>query len=490
MKLRYVEENKGVIPALHFAARVSDVDVCRRLVEQGADVMEKYGVQDATPLHYAAMNAANGYSLIDFFLEKGCDIQARDARHDRAIEYAIRVGNYKLAMQIHMHFRKRYFGEATIVGALQIAILNKSLDFAKFVYNNKRQELLSERPCYFSILEMACVDGDLEMFKWLLEEVKIDVNQFEDKDWKYQILETVARNESCETSEIIRYLSSRFEFTADEQSKAYRDAFYYKIVNEDHQIFFAKDAEELFKGFADTKIQYEGVNWLQYCVSWGNLDAAKFVHGKDGELINEIDEKGATILHRAARHGKVEMCQWMIDQGQDINALNQKTGANFLHYAAQNPADGKNIIKTFGENLRGYVNQRDVNDFTPLHFAMLDEEYFEKSVAEALLELGADLSAKKEGHNLLHLCIVTGDLERVIFVHFKDKNLIKERGGGGKTTLHIAADHYHYGDICAWLVEEGLDPEEVTVGGKTVLESTSNENAKWFLNAIKKYTFF
>ncbi|XP_065346546.1 uncharacterized protein LOC135943808 [Cloeon dipterum] len=437
LKLRFVEENKGDLPALHLAARISDVDVCRRLVEQGADVNEKCGARGATPLHYAAMNETNGLDLINYFIEKGLDIEVKDAHLEMAIHYALRAKNYNLVV----------------------------------------------------ILKLVCVYGDLEMCKWLLEEVKIDVSQFKDKDWKYQILQTVPANLSLETSKIIRYLSSRFEFTADEQSEANREAFYYKVENEPYQIC-AKEAEELFKGFANTKIKFEGVNWLQYCVSWGNLVAAKFVHGKYGELTNEIDEDGATILHLAAKHGNVEMCQWLIDQGQDIKALNQKTGANFLHYAAQNLIKGEDIIKKFGENLRGYVNQTDVNDFTPLHFAMLDEKVlFNKSVAEALLELGADLNAKNDGYNFLHLCIVTGDLERVKFVHSKDKNLIKERTGDGKTTLHIAADYYHYGDICAWLVEEGLDPEEITVGGKSVLESISNENAKSFFNAFKKNNY-
>ncbi|XP_065346501.1 putative ankyrin repeat protein RF_0381 [Cloeon dipterum] len=404
IKLKFVEKNKGEIPALHFAARVSDVDVCRRLVEQGADVNEKYGVRGATPLHYAAMNASHGEGLIDYFLEKGCDIDVEDAHYDKAI----------------------------------------NLNFAKFLYNNKRCEILSKRPSHFSMLDTACKFGDLEMCKWLLEEVKIDVNKFNEVNWKDQVLDQVAHN----------------------------------LKNE------AKEAEELFKRVADTKIKIEGNSLLHHCFSKTvlTLDAAKFVHEKDGDLINEINEDGATILHLAARFAGVDVCQWLVDQGQDINAVNKQSFANFLHYAAQNRFFGDSIIQEFGHNLRGIVNQIDENVYTPLHYAILNERHVE--VAEVLLELGADLSVKRKGNNFLHFCIVLGKLECAKFVHAKDKNQIKEKGEGGKTTLHLAADNFNE-EICAWLVrDEGADPQEITVGGKSVLESTSSEEAKKGLESL------
>ncbi|XP_065346521.1 putative ankyrin repeat protein RF_0381 [Cloeon dipterum] len=400
IKLRFVEENKGEIPALHFAARVSDVDVCRRLVEQGADVNEKYGVRGATPLHYAAMNASHGEGLIDYFLAKGCDIDTEDALHDKAIKYALRVENFKLAMRMHKLSEKR----------------------------------------------KACEFGDLEMCKWLLEEAKIDVNKVDMKD---QVLGKAARNRKNE----------------------------------------AKEAEELFKRVADTKIKIEGNSLLHHCFSKTllSLDAAKFVHEKDGDLINEINEDGNKILHLAARNVNVEMCQWLVDQGQDINAVNKQTFANFLHYAAQNRFFGDSIIQEFGHNLRGIVNQIDENVYTPLHYAILNERQHDK-VAEALLELGADLRVKRKGNNFLHFCIYMGKLESAKFVHAEDKNLMKQRGEEGKTTLHIAVEHFDE-EICAWLVKEGCDPRELTVGGKSVLESTSGEEAKKFLlslNTTKK----
>ncbi|XP_065346486.1 serine/threonine-protein kinase TNNI3K-like [Cloeon dipterum] len=374
-KLRFVEKNKGDLPALHFAARVSDVDVCWRLLEQGADFNEKCSIFGATPLHYAAMNEAHGDRLIEFFLHrKVCHLDAEDA------------------------------------------------------YHLKDQEKLWESPYdRFAILEAACHYADLEMCKWLLEEVEIDVNKFEDEDWKNHILIDVAVNRKNEASKILQYLFSKFEFTAAQQSNAYRSAFLLKLGQGS---FCAKEIEELFKRVADTKIRTEGKNLLQYCVSRNRLEAAKFVHEMDGELINEINEDGLTILHLAAQFGSVEMCRWLIDEGQDLYGINRVTLSNFLHYATQNMINGKDFIKTFGKDFLEYVNQIDKNFFTPLHSAMLNERQPDK-VAEALLELGADLNVKWKGNNLLHFCVINRKLQSAKFVDAKDKKMIKQRGDGG-----------------------------------------------------------
>ncbi|CAB3386139.1 Hypothetical predicted protein [Cloeon dipterum] len=366
--LQFVEDNKGEMPALHFAARVSNVDVCRRLVQQGADVNEKYGKLGATPLHFAALNTAHGDGLIDFFLRKG----------------------------------------------------------------------LWKRPYdRFAILKAACRYGDLEMVKWLLEEVEIDVNLFEERE-KVQVLGQAAQ-----------------------------------------------ESEQLFKRVANTKIKIERrMSLLQFCVMRNRLNAAKFVHAKDGDLINEINEDGLTVLHLAAMFGSVTMCRWLIDQGQNLYAINEKTCANFLHYAAQNTTNGEDIIKAFGKKLRGLVNQTAVKDFAPLHFAMINGPQHDK-VAEALLELGADLSVKWNGNNLLHFCIIFRKLKCAKFVHGKDKNQIKEKGGAENTTLHLAANHFEK-EMCAWLVKQGADPRELTAGGKSVLESTFSAKAKKFFRFIIK----
>ncbi|CAB3387340.1 Hypothetical predicted protein [Cloeon dipterum] len=274
--------------------------------------------------------------------------------------------------------------------------------------------MLWERPYdRLAILEAACHFGDLEMCKWLLEEVEIDVNKFEDEDWKAHILIDVAVNRKNEASKILQYLFSR-------------------------------------------------------------LSAAKFVHDKDGDLINEISADGEKILHLAAQFGSVEMCQWLIDQGQDLSAINRFNLSNFLHYAALNSINGKDMIKTYGKDFIEYVNQMNINFFTPLHFAMLNERQPDK-VAEALLGLGADLNVKWKGNNLLHFCVVNRKLESAKFVDAKDKNMIKQRGEGGKTTLHIAVDNFDE-DMCNWLVmKKGVNLRELSVGGKSVLKLASRE---------------
>ncbi|XP_065346561.1 espin-like [Cloeon dipterum] len=210
-----------------------------------------------------------------------------------------------------------------------------------------------------------------------------------------------------------------------------------------------------------------------------SVAALEFVHNKDASLINEVSDDGATVLHLAAMKGNGYICTWLFDHGQNIFAVNESNHGNFLHYAAQNVTNGFRIIHIFGPILRDIVNRIDKYLYTPLHWALVNEDDANE-IARALLYYGADLSVKRNGNNFLHFCIVKGKLKSAKFVHAIDKNLIKEKGEEGKTTLHIAADHFNE-EICAWLVSEGADPQEITAGGKTVLESTCSEEARKFL---------
>jgi hypothetical protein len=62
--------------------------------------------------------------------------------------------------------------------------------------------------------------------------------------------------------------------------------------------------------------------------------------------INEVDEFGITICLRAAAHGRVRVVKAACEEhGARIEQRNPLTGANILHYAAQQPLGGAEIIR-------------------------------------------------------------------------------------------------------------------------------------------------
>ncbi|XP_065346566.1 poly [ADP-ribose] polymerase tankyrase-1-like [Cloeon dipterum] len=471
-KLNYVRANRRNLPALHFAAKVSDVEVCRHLVEkQGASVNKKYGRSGATPLHFAAMNRPHGDTLIDFFLEKGCKLQIKDARRDRPIDYALKVGNFELAIKL-FHLIQNCREPAKQWSLLRFSIRKNYLEFAKFV--SKDDVKFCKNPEYdLEILQEAFMYGDLAICMWLLDEVKITA-RFLGHVWKNKVLCRAAANR-YHAGGNIHYLFSKFQFSIVEQRNALVSVFHTKP-------FIAASAERIMQLLgSNVRFKISGYSWMHYAAT-NSLDAVEFVHNKDTSLINEITDEGATVLHFAAMKGNVDICTWLIDHGQNLYAVNQNNDGTFLHYAAQNVTNGFWIITKFGPKLLYFVNRIDKYLHTPLHWALVSE-YNAIRIARALLSYGADLRVKRNGNNFLHFCIVAGKLRCAKLIHAKNKNMIKQRGEGRKTTLHIAADHFNE-EICAWLVSEGADPQEITIGGKTVLESTCSEEAKKFLQSL------
>ncbi|XP_065346494.1 putative ankyrin repeat protein RF_0381 [Cloeon dipterum] len=470
-KLDYIEANKGGIPSLHFAAKVLDVDVCRHLVDKGANVKEKCTISGATPLHYAALNAANGESLIEFFLERGNHLDGPEDCDVASILFVLNAGNIELASRMHV-LSEKYQDQRERTSLLHFCLKENILKFAKLVYNND-ERLLKDPDYDLDILRTACRSGDLEMIKWLLEEIKIDVDKFSEDNLENQVRNSAITN--CKHgSKILPYLFSRIQqFTDDQQRYALKFAFFTVLG---HCPFYEEEAEELFKIISDTKVEMWRRNALQHCVSRNNLDAAKFVHGKDRNLINVVDGSGMTILHLAARFADVDVCQWLVDQGQDLNARNNSTFDNIAHFAAENQIFGRSIIEKFGKKLGTLIEQVNKSGYTPLQWALIEENV---KAAKALLEVGA--RPKTNGINMLHFCVMNNKLKSAKFVHARNENLIKEKGEGGKTTLHLAVE-YANKTFWGWLVSKGADPLETTAGGKSVQETIDNVGAQQFLS--------
>ncbi|XP_065346479.1 ankyrin-3-like [Cloeon dipterum] len=476
-KVDYVKAKRGNLPALHFAAYKTDVEVCRHLVEQkGADINELCSKNGATALHYAAMNEHRGEDLIDYLLEKGCDLEKTDSHEKKPVFYALKVGNYELAIKLfHLSQDRRNLESRSSLLCFSLEMNN--LEFAKYVSKND-EILCKDRDYDLQVILTACKYGDLAICEWLHEEVKIHCMWIWEDTVKSKILCHAASNRYY-SREILQYLFSLLQSSTDEQRNAYGNAL---VAIFQRNTFNPVRAEMLLELLGcNVRFKISGFTLMHYAVT-SSLAAVQFVYGKDISLIDVVSDDGATVLHLAAMLGNVDMCMWLINHGQDICAVNKNNDGTFLHYAAQNVSSGDLIIQKFGHNLLDFVNRVDEYSYTPLHFALVNKNNATE-IAGTLLNFGADLSVKQKGNNFLHFCIVMGKLECAKFVHAKDKNQIKEKGEGGKTTLHIAADHFNE-EICAWLVSVGADPQETSVGGKSVLESTCSADAKKFFQSV------
>jgi uncharacterized protein len=86
----------------------------------------------------------------------------------------------------------------------------------------------------------------------------------------------------------------------------------------------------LSSGHAATSVDQDGTRLIQWCVYYGDVSAIKFLLN-NGESIQSLGEN--LDLNGAAFHGHWRLCQFLIEQGADVNHPLPDTGESPLHAA-------------------------------------------------------------------------------------------------------------------------------------------------------------
>ena len=176
------------------------------------------------------------------------------------------------------------------------------------------------------------------------------------------------------------------------------------------------------------------------------IDTFLITYGSALKELLEVD--GTTLLHWAAGLGNLVVAKFLISQGADVNAKDNK-GNTPLHSAA----------------LEGHD--------TPFYSATDKGHHIE--VAKFLVSQGADVNTKNnEGYTPLHSAAYEGNIEIVKFlvsqgadVNAKDKNVVG-------TPLHVAALKGNV-EVAKFLVSQGADVKVKGYNGLTPLDMAKTE---------------
>ncbi|XP_077993179.1 NF-kappa-B inhibitor epsilon-like [Glandiceps talaboti] len=106
--------------------------------------------------------------------------------------------------------------------------------------------------------------------------------------------------------------------------------------------------------------------------------------------------EGFTCLHLAAFGNQLEVLEYLVSKGADINAGDGKSGRTALHYAVEN--GNANLIR-FLLHYQAYVDTLTYNGCTPLHLAV-GRGY--QQGAEILMQAGADAALLNFEHESAH----------------------------------------------------------------------------------------
>lgn len=88
--------------------------------------------------------------------------------------------------------------------------------------------------------------------------------------------------------------------------------------------------DHLSAGNAATSTDGDGTRLMNWCAYYGDVSAIKFLL-KNGEVIETLGEN--LDLNGAAFHGHWQLCQFLIEQGADVNLHLADTGESPLHAA-------------------------------------------------------------------------------------------------------------------------------------------------------------
>jgi len=164
--------------------------------------------------------------------------------------------------------------------------------------------------------------------------------------------------------------------------------------------------EYLADGHSATSTDSGGVSLLKWCAYYGDVSAIRFLINH-GESLDSLEENFG--LAGAAFHGHWQLCQFVVENGADVNFRKADTGETALHAAlckANRPAydlvvsvlltNGANPNCTTEPNAETDAFMRDcrTKGETPLHRAAA---FGSETVIKMLLDAGAVIDAKDSG---------------------------------------------------------------------------------------------
>lgn len=193
---------------------------------------------------------------------------------------------------------------------------------------------------------------------------------------------------------------------------------------------------------------------------------------KDGANIHLKDKtNGSTLLHLASQKGYIDIIEFLIEMGVDIDAQT-KQGETPLHWVIKWPKGTSNLFNVSKVLIdRGAdISIKDNQGMTALHHAINSKEI---DIAKLLIETYSDdgmmnytiiNAISNNGKTPSHLAIEKDSIEiaEILIAHLAN---IEARDDRKKTPLHYAKSL----DMTKLLVEHGADINATDKDGNTIL---------------------
>ncbi|XP_065335341.1 putative ankyrin repeat protein RF_0381 [Cloeon dipterum] len=452
---------------LHVAAKSSDIEHCRRLVEdEGADFGAVSGDFDATVIHCAALNTSHGKEVVKYFVSHGMQVDQKDSEGQEPIHYAVRARNFEVANEL-LQIKCGEDAEERKNNLIHYFVKENNSEFITIVHESNRRLIKGKGECGKTALHLAAQYADLKICKWLGQNgVQVDSRD----DEGCTAMHYAALRDSDHVK-FVRYFSKKKGMLVDTESKDDMTPLHYAFQH--NQLDMAKELIRL------GGVIYNPINCeMHYCARINNLEGMKMLN-KENEsfLTSENDSNIWTTIHMAAMHANLEMIKWLDENDVNLHKKDEFSyRASALHYVAfnkQSTSDLVRIVQYFiqkGLDVNGLTGE----GMTPLHCAINAKNTV---VAGELVKHCADLEQELKGLNFLLYCAKEDFLFGAQLMLKNKPQLIKGVDPEGRNALHIAAEFSNL-EMCKWLVGEDKDLiKMLTMKGNSVLHvAAKNKN--------------
>ncbi|XP_062594182.1 uncharacterized protein LOC134255675 [Saccostrea cucullata] len=411
------ETNDGKT-VLHRCCKNGKLEMCNFLVKTYPHLLDVKDNNGSNALHCAAWDG--NIDLLKFLLEKGFNIES--TRNDGKTVLHLCCMNGKIDMCIfllntypHLLDVKDNHGE----NVLHDAAWGGNIDLLKFLLE-KGLDIETKRNDGKTVLHLCCMNGKENMYYFLV--------------YSYPHLQDVKD---------------------DKGGNALHDAAWGGNIN---LLKFL-----LEKGFnIDTK-KNDGKTVLHSCCMNGKLHMCIFLVNTYPHLLNVKDNIGENALHDAALGGNIDLFNFLLEKGLDIeNKRNDGKSVLLLCCITGNLAMSNFLVNTYPHLL----NITDNIGENALHAAACGGNI---DLFNFLLEKGLDIeSTRNDEKTVLHLCCMNGKLDMSNFLVNTYPHLLDVKDNNGLNALHTAAWGGNI-DLFKFLIQIDFDIKTKGNDGKTVL---------------------